>query len=379
MSITPLTELEIEYINTRLTPFNHSQWKGRGVTVTNEGRQQGRVQFISDTVRQQIVKRYSLEQLKTMSIVDVGCYDGWMLHQLEDLPFRRMVGVEPRLHNIRKGEEIRRMLGIESRVVNVQGGIGITHQLVERFDIVLCLGVLHHLDCHACALKHLDAMTKRLLILETIVLPSRHITPAVKTDTELKDLIYQYTPPACGLTGHKFESSTNDGSAARHSVVSIPSTETLLMHLYMMGYEAAVVAAPEEFKAAMPSYTRPSQEAMIAAIKGAEERDWSVLADHERTITETVLPRPIVERLRVDWKSCANIQVSDPFMAEILTSIPYSPDDLVQLEYGKLLLREGRITEGRRELLALTRKLNSDWRACHRAAELLKPTREGQG
>ena len=38
-----------------------------------------------------------------MSIADIGCYDGWILHELSDLPFKRMVGIEPRQKNIDKG------------------------------------------------------------------------------------------------------------------------------------------------------------------------------------------------------------------------------------------------------------------------------------
>ena len=39
-----------------------------------------------------------------MSIIDVGCYDGWILHQLSNLPFNQMVGIEPREKNIIKGK-----------------------------------------------------------------------------------------------------------------------------------------------------------------------------------------------------------------------------------------------------------------------------------
>ena len=51
-----------------------------------------------------------------MSIADVGCYDGWLIEHLADLPFRRFVGFEPRQRNIDKGKAVRRILKIPSKV-----------------------------------------------------------------------------------------------------------------------------------------------------------------------------------------------------------------------------------------------------------------------
>ena len=43
-------------------------------------------------------------EIKDFSILDIGCNDGWVLHQLSDLPFKKMVGIEPREKNIEKGD-----------------------------------------------------------------------------------------------------------------------------------------------------------------------------------------------------------------------------------------------------------------------------------
>ena len=44
-----------------------------------------------------------------MKILDVGCNDGWILHQLSDLPFKKLVGIEPRKKNIEKGKLARKI------------------------------------------------------------------------------------------------------------------------------------------------------------------------------------------------------------------------------------------------------------------------------
>ena len=363
----PMTEQQIEQIN-RLAPFRHSVWQGRGITVTNEGQQEGRVQFMASRIREAILSNFTTAELETMTILDVGCNDGWVLHQLEDLPFRQMVGVEPRRKNILRGEEIRRLLGIETRI---QFKLGTIETLPEdQYDIVLSLGTLHHVESIPCAMRSLDRVTSRLLLIESIVLPSEHITSAVRRDIEMKDVIYKYMPLECGLTGQKYESSVNDGSTTTTTVVSVPSIETLLMHLAMLGYETTLVAAPDDFQAAMTKYTRPSQEAMIAAKKG-ESPFWDDLETHEQKLADKVLPRPLVMQLLSDWRSCCSASCDDPLIHEIMQNIHYAPEDLCNLEYGKLLLSEGNTREAVTALKRITQKLNADWWAAHRAFRLL--------
>lgn len=365
-----MTNEEIEQIN-KLTPFTHSTWQGKGITVTSEGRQSGRAKFMAERVRETILKHFSLKDLENMTITDVGCYDGWILYELQDLPFKKLVGIEPRKRNIEKGEKIREMLGIESRVSFVQAGIG--NLPMEKYDIVLCLGVFHHLECIACATKELAALAKSLLIIETIVLPSKLITEEMKEYIEIKDKdpIYKYVPPMCGVIGQKYESAVNDGYAAEPSVVSIPSAESILMYLDMLGYKADIVANPDDFKRAMTKYTRPSYETMIAAVK-QEKKDWKkIFEDHELKRQETILPRPLVMQLLRDQAVPAGFKTDDPIVQDILKDIPYAPEDQINLEYAKLLLHEGKTEEGNKILRSITQKLDADWRSCHRAFKML--------
>ena len=54
MKITPE---EIEEINA-YGPFNHSVWRGRGISVTNEERLAGRAAFLGETIRKILLKTY---------------------------------------------------------------------------------------------------------------------------------------------------------------------------------------------------------------------------------------------------------------------------------------------------------------------------------
>src|SRR4051812_24767794 len=94
----PLRSEEIIEINS-LGPFNHSVWAGRGMVVSHEEILAGRVQFLSSAIRREIEKRFTRDELTKMTCFDVGCFDGWLLESLSDLPFKSLVGFEPRAEN----------------------------------------------------------------------------------------------------------------------------------------------------------------------------------------------------------------------------------------------------------------------------------------
>lgn len=166
-----------------------------------------------------------------MSIADIGCYDGWIPHEVSDLPFRKMVGVEPRLKNIRKGELARKVFGIDTRVEFRVGGLENLEQCLggEVFDIVVSTGLLHHVESPAEALRAMRPRCGRLLFLETIALDSRKIGDRARAGIEPRDVVYFGRAKTVGMSGNKLESSYYDGSATGLEVVSIPSFETIAL------------------------------------------------------------------------------------------------------------------------------------------------------
>ena len=394
MKITPE---EIEEINA-YGPFNHSVWRGRGVSITNEEGLAGRAAFLGETIRKVLLKTYGAKKLGTKNIVDIGCYDGWLLHSLEGLPFRELVGIEPRSKNIEKGKGIRKLLGIRSRVKFLQAAIETLPK--KKYDIVLCIGTFHHLESIPLALRKLDAICNDSMIIETLCLPERHETAAFKRDIEMKDVIYMYKEPIAGLTGHKFESSYYDGSTARTTVVSIPSIRTLLMYFDALGYEAKIVVRPRDFKRAMPKNERPSQEVLIFAQKKRARMEESVpgyILNYEYGLVNTILPREIIKPLydryclgkkRAVTGAARSIagHIDNPakrlgglssslgkstHALQIVKALRFNPFEKIALEYGKLLRDEGRIEETANVLRSVTERPNADWRATYRSFYLL--------
>ena len=122
---------------------------------------------------------------------------------------------------------MRDILGISSRVEFKHGDINTLNE--ENFDVVLCIGVIHHLDSPSLAIELLRKGCTKFLFIETICLSSKHMTKSFIKEIEMKDIVYKYRENICGITGQKYESSYYVGSTAHFFVVSIPSLETLKM------------------------------------------------------------------------------------------------------------------------------------------------------
>jgi SAM-dependent methyltransferase len=394
---------EIELLNAN-GPYNHAVWRGRGVAITAEEALAGRADQLIALMRAAILARFSLEALKEKTIVDVGCYDGYLLQGLADLPFKRMVGYEPRQKNIDKGRAIREILRIPSRCAFVQADI--FDLPAETFDIVLCAGVLHHLTSPAEGIARLHKICRELLFLETLCLSDTLVTAQLRNDMELKDPLYALGETFCGLSGHKVESPYLDGSAARLSVVSLPTVETLRRFLETGGFDrVAFPISPEAYTdgfadaskrrkflaacvtANVASQPEPATEPWVddyelgfigANLPPATVRAlYAAFVLHERPRRLPVQARLIGSYIgargpmRGVWLAALARTVRDRAALEIVKSFPHNTPDKIGLEYGKLLIGERRYDEAAGVLASIVRRLNADWRASYRAFCLL--------
>lgn len=379
--VNPLSRDEIIEVNS-LGPFNHSIWEGRGIKVSHEEKQAGRVKFLSNSIRAEIKKRFSRDQIATMTCFDVGCFDGWMLESLSDLPFKKLVGFEPRAENIAKGKKIREILHLPSRVEYVQAGI---EGLVgHECDILICIGVLHHLSSVFDGIRALTATKPKLIFLESIMTPSSFITPELERSTELKDVVYTQTAAKFGMSAFKYESMTYPGSAATNTVVEVPTRETIEMALSVWGYSNITRPISDTtYRTSMPVNDRPAYVSILVAEPGT-----SVFADdpslqEEADFATVTLPEGVVkvlieneQKLAAAWPgSFDDEQVRtyklSPAQASIMKALKFAPRDKVSLEIAKWLILKGQPDEAATRLLGIVTTVNPDWRACYRAFYLL--------
>ena len=384
-----LTNADVEFLNAH-GPYSMAVWTSGDISVGNEEGLKGRSAYFIKLIRDAILANYSMEEIKGFSILDIGCNDGWVLHQLIDLPFAKMVGIEPREKNIEKGRVVRRLLNIENRVDCRVGDIESLGE--EKFDIIICAGVLYHVESIPLALRRVRECCRKFLFIESRCIASEHATDALKAQIEMRDLAYEFRDRICGVTAQKFESSYHDGSARVNTIVNVPTTETLLMTLDLLGFvDLKVVSDAATYRAAL-GHTRPLDGVCITAKPGqiansdeANEQEW--IARNERGLAETILPATIVKPLYESFDSGKLQQIVDTklsglenhFAREIVKNFQYSPRDKIALEMGKILVNEGKLEEAVTVLKSISGRINADWRSVYRSFALLTSTLQRLG
>jgi tRNA (mo5U34)-methyltransferase len=121
-----------------------------------------------------------LEQLKLpkslvgLSVLDVGAWDGFFSFEAERRGASQVVALDSYSWTgagwgTKEGFELaRRALGSQVQDVELDV-LDLSPERVGLFDVVLCLGVLYHMRHPILALERVASVTKRLLILETVV------------------------------------------------------------------------------------------------------------------------------------------------------------------------------------------------------------------
>jgi tRNA (mo5U34)-methyltransferase len=103
---------------------------------------------------------------RSADVLDIGCNEGYFLFEMLKRGARSGLGIEGRADNIGKARFIEEALGIErcelrqANVFDVDLGTG-------RYDVVLLLGLIYHVEDPIGLLRRAAKATKRFLFLET--------------------------------------------------------------------------------------------------------------------------------------------------------------------------------------------------------------------
>ena len=238
-----MNENEIEYINA-LAPFDHGVWEGEistGEKVCVGGTLfSGRSEWLVDKVVSYLIDEFTLKTLETMSLLEVGSYDGWVLTQIcNRIKFSDAIGVEPRNKNIKKGEVGRKLAGIETQANFIQGSADEVDSLFpdRDFDIVLCLGMLHHVSSTYDTILSISSKSSNVCIIDSMIIPPlqndiNNIEPYVNT----RDIVYYGEDNLWTAAAYKYESPYGDGSRSNFGIVNIPSAALIEMSLRTCGF-----------------------------------------------------------------------------------------------------------------------------------------------
>jgi 2-polyprenyl-3-methyl-5-hydroxy-6-metoxy-1,4-benzoquinol methylase len=229
--------------------FTCSVWTKDGITIGNEEGLNGRSHLILSEIKKKIIEKFSEEEITKKTIIDIGCYDGFYLTELSKLKFKKIIGLEPKKKNIIKGKEIRKFLKIEEPNIDFIEGNLSTFPTNNKFDIVLCLGVLHHVPDHHEFLKKLINITSEMLFLDSRVVQNKLVDKKnFLSKIEMLDVIYKFKKKSVSFSVHKYESSFNDTSTDDTGIVSIPSEETIEIFLDSLNFKTTTLISPKNYR-----------------------------------------------------------------------------------------------------------------------------------
>lgn len=171
-------------------------------TPRAQGFSERRREFL-DRFLPDFVRRYGLK-----TAVDVGCGFGYFSGYLKGLGLE-VTAIDGREENVR--ETAKRNPKVRCLVANVED---LSPNELGRFDLVLCVGLLYHLENPFKAVRNLEGLCTKIAVVETVVAPVKDQSAVL------------YEEPVVGNQGLTY-------------IAAIPSERWLLKSLYRAGFPLA--------------------------------------------------------------------------------------------------------------------------------------------
>jgi tRNA (mo5U34)-methyltransferase len=113
--------------------------------------------------------------------LDLACNEGWFAHRLLEWGASEVVAVDVRAQNIHRAELIREHFGIPAHRLRLLHAdvYDLDADALGRFDVVLCLGLIYHLENPIGALRIARSLTAGTCVVETQT--TRQADPIVTT------------------------------------------------------------------------------------------------------------------------------------------------------------------------------------------------------
>lgn len=412
-----MPNVEIEYINA-LAPFDHGVWEGTSSTgetirVGENALFRRRSDWLVDRICSYLTNEFDAETLRTMSILEVASYDGWVLTQIcKRIQFAEALGVEPRLKNIKKGEVGRQLAGVVTPARFIQGTAADLETLLpgRDFDIVMCLGMLHHVASTYDTVASLCAKASKAAIIDSMIVPeltddADRIAPFVNT----RDIVYQGEEGSWSVAAFKYESPYGDGSRPDYGIVNVPSARLIEMSLKASGFGSVnALGSESDFFDESGQKLRGVKELLCASkrelAKGDLERKWKAKVENaENVFCRSVLPAALVASIAsvlkldavvaqpeasmlatashilskgLDQEATANLARHGLDLGaeqtQILSVLFRAPEEKGRLEVAKYLLAQGQTEQAVAELQSIVGRQGCDWWSFYRSCYLLR-------
>ncbi len=129
-----------------------------------------RTKMLEDTVHQHF---HTLSE-KNLTAIDLACHQGWFSSQLLSMGFANALATDARENHVEDTKLILEALGQSANVKTLQSDIhSLDVQDLGQFDLVLCFGLIYHLENPIGALRKAFSLCRNMCLIETQIAPGQ--------------------------------------------------------------------------------------------------------------------------------------------------------------------------------------------------------------
>jgi hypothetical protein len=171
--------------------------------------------------------------------IDIACHQGWFASKLAEWGADDVLAVDARAGHVADTALIRDALQLPKLRVLQSDVHALVPAQLGRFDLVLMLGLIYHLENPIGALRQARALTRHLCVVETQVVPG--ISGMVDYGS------YRFVRPLKGSFGIIDETDDTHGpEASTTGICLVPSLEALFWIMRKVGFARVELVPPPE-------------------------------------------------------------------------------------------------------------------------------------
>jgi 2-polyprenyl-3-methyl-5-hydroxy-6-metoxy-1,4-benzoquinol methylase len=173
--------------------------------------------------------------------LDIACHEGYFGSLLAQRGCHRVLGIDARSENLTRAELMRdvlRLPNLEFRQVDLSS---VDPTSLGRFDIVLMLGLLYHLEDPIGSLHRVRAMCREVAVIETQLAPALDGSIEWGTAGTHKEVVATFA-----VVDETDEVRSGNREANTRPLSLVPDLEGLVRVLGMVGFSRVEVLRPPE-------------------------------------------------------------------------------------------------------------------------------------
>jgi tRNA (mo5U34)-methyltransferase len=207
------------------------------VTTTYDGGALDAIHATRLAMLQTALRKEFGESIAQSTAIDIACHQGYFSTQLAQMGARDVLAVDARAEHVADANLIREALHLGNLRVQQADVHALTPESLGRFDIVLMLGLIYHLENPVGALRVAHALTRRICLVETQIVPG--MTGMVDYGS------YRFVRPLKGSFGIIDETEETHGpEASTTGICLVPSLEALMWIMRKIGFRRVELLEP---------------------------------------------------------------------------------------------------------------------------------------